>query len=227
MHRSCECFAPAHSNVKWAEMVIHADTQDRNSEAWRSLLNLIDEAAEDRREVFDPKKELGAELWGQIEVLPKEISKLKNIKHLLLYGSSLSRIPQEIGEMEALEEFTPYTSYKLHYFPYEITKCKKLKSSTVSTRALYGNHKNFAPFPRLKGNPVQSYDNPKCSICQKTDGVYGLSQVWVSCRVATDVLPLLVYTCSKECVEKIPSGANGYIAKHHKGGIGLYQPGKK
>ena len=57
--------------------------------------------------------------------------------------------------MESLEEFTPYTSYKLHWFPFEITRCIKLVESTVSTRALYGNYLHRTPFPSLRGNPVK------------------------------------------------------------------------
>src|SRR4029450_7239360 len=68
---------------------------------------------------------------------------------LNLYGSSLVRIPPEIGEMESLKEFVPYPSYRLHWFPYEITRCTKLRNSTVSTRALYGNFKFPPAFPRL------------------------------------------------------------------------------
>lgn len=40
----------------------------------------------------------------------------------MLYGSNLVRIPPEIGAMTSLEEFTPYTSYRLHWVPYEITR---------------------------------------------------------------------------------------------------------
>ncbi|WP_395358266.1 hypothetical protein ACHGLA_01040 [Streptomyces sp. YH02] len=34
-------------------------------------------------------------------------------------------------------------------------------------------------------------------------------QVWISLRVATDVLPLLVGACSSACVAELPDGANG------------------
>ena len=163
--------------------------------------------------------------WEKIITLPREISKLKDVKTLDLYGSFLEWIPPEIGEMESLEEFIPYTSYRLHWFPYEITRCKKLVNSTVSTRALYGNYKHRTPFPRLRGNPVKLYgDNAKCSICGKPNHERGLNQVWISLRVATDVLPLLVHTCSKQCIEKLPVPAKGYVQRAHKGGIGLVQP---
>lgn len=45
--------------------------------------------------------------------------------------------------------FEPYTSYSLHWFPYELTRCMNLRDSTVSTRALYGNIKYRPAFPRL------------------------------------------------------------------------------
>ena len=224
----CDCFnlfGPYKSKNNKAELKVHADTQDRECKAWRDLLYLIDEAAMDKREVFEPAKELGVENWKTIETLPREISKLKHVKHLQLYSSHLTWIPPELGEMESLEEFTPYTSYKLHWFPYEITKCKKLVRSTVSTRALYGNYKFRPPFPRLRGNPVKLYgDNAKCSVCGKTDNERGLNQVWISLRVATDVLPLLVHTCSKQCLEQLPRPAEGYVQRSHKGGLGLAQP---
>jgi hypothetical protein len=108
--------------------------------------------------------------WDKIITLPATISKLKSVKHLILCGSSnLVRIPPEIGEMTNLEEFTPRLSYRLHWFPYEITHCKKLKESTVSTRSLYGNYKLRKPFPRLSLEvPVEAVSTPKCSVCNNT-----------------------------------------------------------
>jgi hypothetical protein len=69
------------------------------------------------------------------------------VKVLKLYGSALVRIRPEIGEMAALETIDLYTSYRLHWFPFEITRCSRLRDSTVSTRALYGNYKYRPPFP--------------------------------------------------------------------------------
>jgi hypothetical protein len=224
---NCRCFEPCYTKKKWRELEVHPDDQDRNSEAWLALLNLIEAAAKDKREEFAPKQDLGPELWNQIKTLPPEISMLTYVKHLQLYGSKLVRIPPEIGEMKSLEIFTPYTSYNLHWFPYEITQCKNLKESTVSTRALYGNYKYRPPFPRLRGNPVKFVNQSKCSICGNPAGERELNQVWISLRVATDVLPLLVHTCSKECIEKVPAGHEGYIPTTHKGGLGLSQPPRK
>lgn len=66
-----------------------------------------------------------------------------------LYGSNLKRIPPEIGQMESLEFFDPYTSYDLHWFPFEIYKCKKLKDSRISTRTLCGIIKTEWDFQNL------------------------------------------------------------------------------
>jgi len=226
--RGCDCFGPLHSNKKWrAELKVHSDTQDRESDAWFRMLELIHQAADDKRPVFAPREEMSAEDWEKIVTLPREISRLKDVQVLMLYGSYLEWIPPEIGGMESLIEFVPYTSYKLHWFPYEITSCKKLVRSTVSTMALYGNYKYRPPFPNLRGNHVKLYDDDaKCSVCGKLSDEKGLNQVWISLWVATDVLPLLVHTCSKQCIEQLPVPAEDYVQKAHKGGLGLAQPSR-
>jgi hypothetical protein len=136
--------------------------------------------------------------------LPPSIGKLQSVKFFSLYGSHLVRIPPDVGEMANLEEFDPYTSYCLHWFPFEITRCKKLRSSRVSTRALYGNYKYRAPFPRLPN--ISAELTPKsCSVCRGPFTKNELYQRWISLAVATDVLPLLVHACSRECVQNLPS----------------------
>ena len=169
--------------------------------------------------------EFGPELFSQIYTLPESISKLKKVKKVWLYGSKLKRIPPEIGEMEALEYFDPYTSYDLHWFPYEIINCKNLKDSRVSTRALYGNFKNRMGFPKLTRNPVRYEGNTvSCSICKKEMSWQETNQLWISLWVGTDVLPLLANICSKECESAIPAPPENYIHYLHKGGAQLKQP---
>jgi len=46
-------------------------------------------------------------------------------------------------------------------------------------------------------------------------------------NVATDVVPLLAHTCSPECLQQLPDGADGYIKQPHQGGLGLEQPEKQ
>jgi len=207
----------------WPAMKMHLQFQDTSLPGWIALLQLIEEAASDRRKIFSPKKELGAELWSQVITLPPSIAKLKHVKELDLYRSGLLRIPPEIGAMDSLEKFVPYTSYGLHWFPYEITRCRRLKSSTVSTRALYGNYKARPPFPSLE--PVVAELVPaRCSVCDGPIDPALVEQVWVSLPVATDVLPLLVNACSTSCVSKLPQPPEGYVQAPHIGGPSVQQP---
>ena len=121
------------------------------------------------------------------------------------------------------EEFDPYTSRCLHWFPYEITRCKNLKRSRVSTRCLYGNYKYRPPFPRLP--QVAAALTPiACSVCGGPFFQQGPLQAWISLRVATDVLPLLVHACSHTCIKNLPKPADGYVQGPHQGGLDVEQP---
>jgi hypothetical protein len=115
------------------------------------------------------------------------------------------------------------TSYRLHWFPFEITRCANLKRSTVSTRALYGNFKYRPPFPKLP-QLHDSYTPTRCSVCDSPFGDSAPLQYWVSLGVATDVLPLLVHACSRECLSRIPTPPEAYFQKPHQGGLALSQP---
>ena len=204
---------------------IENNVQDRNSMAWEKLCQYIDRIAEEGIEEFIPYKELGKDLYTQIHTLPESIAKLKKVKKVLLYGSQLKRIPPEIGQMEALEEFDPYTSYHLHWFPYEIMDCKHLIDSRISTRALYGNYKYRPPFPSLENNLVRYHgDRVKCSICKKEMSYQETNQLWISLRTGTDTMPLLANLCSDECTEKLPQPPQYYVQHAHKGGPGVIQP---
>lgn len=219
----CQCVEP---NGKWSELKIHTEQQDTACPGWSRMLDLIEDAANDKREEFSPGPEMTPEQWTQIVTLPPSIAKLKSVKHFIMYGSSLVRIPPEIGEMTSLKEFTPYTSYRLHWFPFEITRCRNLKRSTVSTRALYGNYKHRPPFPRLP--QLDDLYLPKtCSVCDSPFGDAAPLQYWVSLGVATDVLPLLVHACSQKCLSKIPKPPEGYVQSLHQGGLRLQQPPTK
>ena len=220
----CQCCAypePEHTR----RVRFHSDSQDSTSAARRQLHDLIDEAAHDGREEFVPGAEMPEELWRQVGTLPPTIAKLTAVKKLNLYGSNLVAVPPEIGEMKSLEEFRPYTSRRLHWFPFEITRCSALRESTVSTRNVYGNFKYRMPFPKLPAAVPVGSTPACCSVCQgplpASEGI----QVWISLRVATDVLPLLVHACSDECVSALPSPPEGYVDRPHHGGTDLAQPG--
>ena len=124
------CGCPLQERVPpgW-ESKIHTEQQDTGGEAWRILLELVDRAAADGREKFTPREDMPLHLWPEIVTLPATIATLTNVRELQLYGSYLIAIPPEIGEMSSLTTFTPYTSRRLHWFPYEITRCAKLQDS--------------------------------------------------------------------------------------------------
>ncbi len=204
---------------------IENDIQDRNCEAWIKLCEYVDKVAESGDEEFSPREELGPEIFSQIHTLPESIAKLTKVKKMWLYGSNLKRIPPEIGEMQSLEYFDPYTSYDLHWFPFEITHCKMLKDSRVSTRALFGNITNRMGFPYLGDNPVRyAGDIVKCSICKKDMTDDETYQLWITLRVGTDDLPLLINSCSEQCTSNLPEPPSYYVARPHKGGSRLQQP---
>lgn len=210
------------------ETKIKIKQQDKNSEAWVKLCAYIEKVEIEKTEEFSPYEALGPELFSQIYCLPESIGKLKHVKKMWLYGSKLQSLPPQIGEMTSLEYFDPYTSYDLHWFPYEITKCIHLKDSRVSTRALYGNYKNRKPFPDLSNNPVRyNSDSIKCSVCEKEITHEQTNQKWITLSVGTDDLPLLANLCSLECENKLPEPKKGYFNKPHKGGSDLKLPTKE
>lgn len=234
----CTCFDQYKVHPR-ARVGFHAEQQDTSSAGWLRLLAIVDEAVADGREDFDPLVELSPQERRDVITLPPSIARLTAVKHLKLYGSNLVRIPPEIGAMRSLEEFTPYTSHRLHWLPYEITRCPMLTRSTVSTRSLFGNSKLRPPFPRLRnvgegarGARLDALDPKRagataistCSVCDGPVEGPELSQVWTSLRVATDVLPLLVNACSASCVAALPPGADGFTPEPHAGGWDPAQP---
>ena len=121
-YASCECLTPQYAETSnWQELGIHADIQNTESEAWKSLEAYLQRIESEENDEFNLLAGIGAEYVEQIVALPRSIGKLKSVKFLCLYGSRVVRIPPEIGEMTNLEEFDPYTSYSLHWFPYELT----------------------------------------------------------------------------------------------------------
>jgi hypothetical protein len=228
------CFRQPNAPVRF-----HGERQDTSSPGWRRLLELIDEAAADGRDVFRPLIDLTPSERADVVTLPPTIAKLTKVSHLVLYGSPLVRIPPEIGAMANLEVFEPYTSYALHWFPYELTRCTKLRSSTVSTRAVYGNRKYRYDFPPLQPEGTiavvpnrddldpQAWGSETIRSCSACDGPIEptqFRQAWISLRVATDVLPLLVNACSEDCVRTLPTPPEGYVANPHRGGSDVRQP---
>jgi hypothetical protein len=221
----CSCLDAQYDKKPFEELNFHPEIQDTKSEAWEMLEKGIETAVSNSATEFAPGLEMPPELWRQIVTLPPSISKLTSVRKLYLYGSHLVRVPPEIGEMANLEELDLYTSYCLHWLPYEVTRCLNLKRSRFSTRTLYGNYKYRPPFPQLGHGPAKfGTVTPNCSVCRKSCGPDSMLRVWISLRVATDVLPLLVNACSEDCIRRLPKPAYGYVDHPHKGGLHVSQP---
>jgi hypothetical protein len=203
---------------------LHRERQDTDCDAWKRLLELVEEAVLEEVEVFAPLERLKPGEEIEIVTLPPTIAKLKSVRGFYLLGSSLVRIPPEIGEMANLELLDTHPSYRLHWFPYEITRCPNLRHSSVSTRALYGNYKWRWAFPRLEGETASGEGTGhRCSVCQRPFS-HAPHRAWISLWVGTDVLPLLVNACSQACIERLPRPPDGYVQEPHRGGPELQQP---
>lgn len=125
----CSCFGYAHVQVPAREVRFHPERQDTSAPGWLHMLALIDDAAADGREVFRPLVEMSLEERRQVITLPPSVGKLTAVKHLVLYRSNLVRLPPEIGAMASLEVFEPDPSPRLHWFPYELTRCGTLRAA--------------------------------------------------------------------------------------------------
>ena len=225
---SCDCFKPQYENKPFSELGFHSEAQDTNCIAWAMLMALVENAASRGSEEFSPGRQMPPKLWSQIITLPASISKLVSVRKFYLYGSHLVRIPPEIGDMANLEELDIYTSYRLHWMPFEITRCPRLKKTRFSTRALYGNYKHRPPFPRLNTPESKSnIESKNCSVCRKTLAPESTLQVWISLRAGTDVLPLLANVCSNDCIRRLPPPARGCVDHPHTGGLDLIQPARE
>ncbi len=224
----CDCLSFNKAKPDGRLPTLHQEQQDTQCDAWKRLLDAIEVAAHNQAESFVLWKVLGRDEYKQVITLPATVAKLTSVKTLNLYHSNLVRLPPEIGKMSALERFEPYTSYKLHWFPFEITQCRNLTQSVVSTRATFGNHKHRPPFPDLnhpENSAALAQATPsQCSICQGPLDVGRVHRRWISLWVATDVLPLLVNACSAECLEQLPQTPDEYFDGPHTGGHHIKQP---
>lgn len=207
----------------WPEQRLHLTPQDTTCPPWTRLLDLIEQAAVERWEYFSLAEHFTQEERASIVTLPTSIGRLKSVRKLNIYRSGLLYLPPQIGEMENLEEFVPYTSYGLHWFPYEIMQCRRLVHTTVSTRALYGNFKFRPPFPEINTTATINALRPShCSVCGVSLDLHVL-QAWHSLSVGTDVLPLLINACSRTCIDSLPDAPDSYVRRPHQGGLSVKQ----
>jgi uncharacterized protein (TIGR02996 family) len=222
----CGCMQPGRDS-RWHEVELHREPQDTECDPWKRLCDLIEEAAADGRTEFAPLSGLDLPALEQIVTLPRSIAKLKAVERLDISGSALVRIPPEIGEMASLKYYDAYGSYRLHWLPYEITRCAYLDDSKISTRALYGNHKYRPPFPALGEETISEPALRHCSVCGEAYLEREEFRMWTTQGIATDALPLLVNACSRACIDRLHKPPNDYVKHPHRGGPNLNQPGPR
>jgi hypothetical protein len=218
-----ECRVLEGTPLVWSKSIMHSEGRFTSQRAWDIACEIIESAERKCSKELNLGKVMDRSDYMALNSLPDSIGQLKNLEKLTLYGSNISYIPRAISGCENLQSFHPYTSYRLHWLPFEIRRCRKLSNSCISTRALYGNYKFRSPFPDLKVFKwIWPTEEGYCSICDtKTEN---LDQYWISQVVAMDVVPLLVSVCSVKCLEMIGDGARGYLMTPHKGGLNVDQP---
>lgn len=219
----CACLTIRGKSGRPSVPNLHIENQDVSASGWTLVTRLIDEAVRSHADVFEPAAHLPWQDWQEVITLPAAVQDLKDVRELCLYGSHLRRLPPEVGAMKSLTNLDIYTSYSLHWLPYEVIRCAQLTASRISTRALYGNRKTRLPFPRLSG-PVDTLRPKTCSVCDRSFGENVPQLWWTTQRVGTDDVPLLVHSCSDECTKSLPPSPPGYFAKPHKGGGGVGMP---
>lgn len=218
----CACLSGKAKKGRPLAPDLHGESQDEAVAGWSHVKTLIERAKLERSSVFEPSAHIAWEEWMRVITLPPELGTLSDVTVVRTYASHLRRLPPEIGRMSGLAELDVYTSYSLHWLPYEVTRCTNLRSSRMSTRALYGNRNTRLPFPRLSA-PIDALQPTTCSVCdrpfERTPRL-----LWITLRVATDTVPLLVHSCSKECTLSLPRPPDGYFERPHQGGGGVGMP---
>ncbi len=202
---------------------LHVEPQNERAAGWGQIVQVIAEAARTGEAVLEPSARIAWEAWIEVLTLPPQIGSLTEVKEFRLYGSHLQRLPVEIGRMSSLQNLDLYTSYSLHWLPYEITRCRNLTASRMSTRAFYGNRKNLLPFPPLS-RPIELPVPATCSVCDRPFGESSPRRFWTTQPVGTDIVPLLVHSCSASCIDSVPSAPSGFFARPHEGGNGVGLP---
>jgi len=202
---------------------MHVEAQDQSTAGWAQVTDLIGQLARTSASILEPSAQIPWEGWMRVITLPPQVASLTHVVEMRFYGSHLRRLPPEIGRMASLRELDIYTSYSLHWLPYEVTRCANLRASRMSTRALYGNRNTRLPFPRLS-DPIDVLLPATCSVCDQPFGERTPQPFWTTQRVGTDYVPLLIHSCSSACINAVPSAPSGFFERPHKGGGGVGMP---
>lgn len=219
----CSCLDAKTKSGRLCVPTLHCEAQDHNESGWKRTIELVTECEQAQATVLEPSAHMAWDDWLKVITLPADLGRLTAVRQIRLYGSHLRRLPAEIGRLTALEDLDIYTSYSLHWLPYEITRCANLRESRMSTRALYGNIKTKLPFPRLAG-PIETILPSTCSVCDRPFSGAKPQLLWLTLRIGTDVVPLLVHSCSKDCTLSLPKPPPGYYPGPHRGGGGVGMP---
>ncbi|GAA3033707.1 hypothetical protein GCM10020229_51430 [Kitasatospora albolonga] len=141
--------------------------------------------------------------------------------------------------MNRAEEFTPYTSGRLHWFPYEITRCTRLgaqhgehactvRQTTSSVRRSPGCGRSGLRRSGLTDlDPKRWGRRPStaAAVCDRPIAGGGLHQVWLTLQVATDALPLLVTPARRLCASRHAAGRRGIRTRPRGGARGPHADG--
>jgi uncharacterized protein (TIGR02996 family) len=215
----------------------HLEPQDRKSSGWMRLLELIDEAVADGRETFDASHGMTAKQIMEIRTLPESVAKLKKVRNFYFTNSYLIRLPAEIGEMTELEKLDLSHAARLHWFPYELTKCRKLKRLICQSTHLYGYTGQFPSLDvgsdvslgrkemeTLHVNGVDRKPDRICSLCFSTFEDRRRYRFWTTLRFAGEPLPFLVNSCSELCLARLPESPTTFPQRPHRGGPNISYP---
>lgn len=219
----CSCLASKTKKGNPSVPNLHNEFQDQSVPGWEKCVTLVQQAAKSNATILEPSADISPIELCSVVTMPREISSLESLRELRLYGSHLQRLPPEIGQLKSLANLDVYTSYSLHWLPYEITRCRQLRETRMSTRALYGNYKTRLPFPRLRDS-IDTLTPETCSVCNKRFGNKKPQPYWTTLRIGTDNVPLLTHSCSTECTGSIPDAPEGFHTRPHKGGAGVGMP---
>lgn len=220
----CGCLEKTNKKGRPRPPILHRVEQDTNKMGWLALSQYIDDMITLKGKEFKPGLAMPWAQWSDVVTLPSSISKLTHVNKIELYSSNLYYFPPEIGQFQKLKHLGVYRNYNLHWMPYEVTRCKMLEDSVFSTRALYGNRNTRLPFPKLT-KAMALYTPETCSVCDRAFEGF-VEPFWITLRVGTDHLPLLVHSCSADCTKSLPTPPKGFYQKPHKGGEGVGMPDK-
>ena len=219
----CACLAVRTKKGTPTVPNMHVEARDQTAAGWGQVTDLIERLAQTSAPILEPSAHIPWEDWMRVITLPPQVASLTHLVEIRLCGSHLRRLPPDIGCMTSLRELDIYTSYSLHWLPYEVTRCANLGASRMSTCALYGNRKTRLPFPRLS-RPIDVLLPATCSVCDRSFDERTPQPWWTTQRIGTDYVPLLLHSCSIACTDSVPSAPPGFFERPHQGGGGVGMP---